>query len=175
MAGRRTHSRISGLPKGLREAIDDALLRGVTYDEIVAWLAGKGAEVSRSSVGRYGKEFSKRLERLAQVRDQTKAIVQEVSGRPATEMHEAANLLAVQQIFERLLDAKDEIDEANIVELIKAVAQLEKSAVWRERAKLAFKRQAETAAKKIEEIGEKEGLSPEILRKIREQVYGIVD
>jgi len=172
---KRTHSKVRRLPRKVREAVDDALMRGVTYDEIVEWLKEKGHEVSRSSVGRYGKEFHKRLERLAEVREQTKAIVQEVSGRPATEMHEAANLLAVQQIFERLLDARDDIEEASIVKLIQAVAQLEKSAVWRERAKLAFKRNAEEAAKKIEALGAEEGLSSEVLRKIREQVYGIVD
>ena len=172
---RRSHSKVRHLPKELREAVDDALLRGVTYEEIVDWLKRRGHEVSRSSVGRYGKDFHKRIERLAQVREQTKAIVEEVAGRPATEMHEAANLLAVQQIFERLLDARDDIEEANIADLIRAVAQLERSAVKRERAKLAYKKAAETAAKKIGEIAEKENLSPEVLDRIKREVYGIVD
>jgi len=172
---RRAHSKIAELPDALKAVVHDLLLSGKTYDEITQFLRENGEEIGRSSVGRYGKSFHDRLAKLTEVRDQAKTIVEELSGRPATEMHEAANQLAIQQIFERLLDAKDDIDNANIVKLINAVGWLQRSAVSNERAKLAFKRQADAAAKDIDKIGKKAGLSEETLREIRERVYGIVD
>jgi len=50
-------STIKRLPPQLRTAVDDALKRGCTIDEITSMLAGLGANVSRSAVGRYTQEY----------------------------------------------------------------------------------------------------------------------
>ncbi len=54
MAKKRVHSRISDeLPEELRREVDRLLVEGnATYDEIKDFLAAKGYEIGRSSIGR---------------------------------------------------------------------------------------------------------------------------
>lgn len=147
---RRKHSKITTeLPPEIVSEVNRLLVEeGKTYQEIAGWLKEMGHDVSKSSVGRYGKDFLSRLERLRVVKDQARAIVEENGDRPATELHEAANQIAVQLIMEKLTTVNDlEVD--NIADLFKAVAQLERSATGRERLKFNFNKGADAAAEKI--------------------------
>lgn len=175
MAGaRRKHHKIPRvLPPDLVEAVNRKLVEGHTYQEIADWLGQMGHQVGKSSVGRYGKEFLTRLERLRQVRDQARVIIDEGQGAPATELHEATNQLAIQLIMETLLQL-DTVQGEKVADLLKALAQLEKSAVAREGLKLDYRQKVDKAVKQIEETGKKKGLDPETLALIKEQVYGIV-
>ncbi len=174
---RRKHSKIEReLPPELVEEINARLVEGHTYQEVADWLRQMGHQVSKSSVGRYGKDFLARLERLRIVRDQARAIVEDNADRPATELNEAASALASQLITEALLaagDAGQGLDK-KVTEAIKALALLERSAVARERLKLEFKQKAEAAVARIEQTAQKKGLDPETLAIIKEQIYGII-
>ena len=147
--GRRKHSKITSiLPPELVEAIHQRLVNGDTYQDIADWLNQKGHDVSRSSVGRYGKDFLARLERLKIVKEQAKTIVTENKDGPATEMAEAANQLAMQLIMENLLTV-DDLKGAKITEVLKALALLERSGVQREKLKFDFNHGIDAAAEQI--------------------------
>lgn len=174
---RRKHSKIEReLPQELVEEINARLVEGHTYREIADWLRQMGHPVSKSSVGRYGKDFLARLERLRIVREQARAIVEDNADRPATELNEAASALASQLITEALLAANEAGNglDKKVTEAIKALALLERSAVARERLKLEYRQKAETAVKQIEQTAQKKGLDPETLAIIKEQIYGII-
>lgn len=171
---RRKHSKINReLPAELVVEINAKLVEGHTYQEIADWLSQMGHQVSKSAVGRYGKDFLTRLERLKQVREQARAIIEDSGDRPATEMHEAANELAVQLIMETLMQVEN-LEGEKISELLKALAQLERSAVSRENLKLEYQKKVQQAVSKIEQTAQEKGLDEETLRIIKEQVYGIV-
>jgi hypothetical protein len=51
-------SSIDGLDPALRVELDAAIKRGATIDEITWMLKGLGADVSRSAVGRYSKQYA---------------------------------------------------------------------------------------------------------------------
>lgn len=156
MANRRKHSKIDKLPEEIVKAVNELLVTpGVTYKDVVGWLKQKGHEVSKSSVGRYSQQFLSRLEKLRAVKDQAKAIIEADPDAPATEMHEAANQLAVQLIMEKLMGIPD-LEGAKITEIFKALALLERSAVSREKLKLEFNKGVEAAAAKIKEALKKE-------------------
>lgn len=55
------------------------------------------------------------------------------------------------------------------------IALLERTVDLKEAALKTAQEKAENAAKAIEEMGKKKGLDPETLKKIREEVYGIVE
>lgn len=174
MTARRRHSKITTeLPPEVVEAVNALLVQGKTYQEITNYLTGMGHAVSKSSVGRYGKDFMARLERLRIVKDQARAIVEESGDRPATEIHQAANELAVQLIMETLMQVPD-LEGEKISEILKALAQLERSAVSRENLKLDYQKRVNQAVSKIEETAKATGLDPETLKIIKEQVYGII-
>ena len=180
MARRKHHKVATELPPELVEAVNKRLVAGHTYQEIADWLSEMGNPVSKSSIGRYGKDFLSRLERLRIVRDQAKTIVEDNSDRPATELNEAASALASQLITEALMAAGDAENgpqvglDKKVTDAIKALALLEKSAVARERLKLDYRLKADKAVKQIEEAAKQKGLDPETLQIIKEQIYGIV-
>ncbi|MDR3561893.1 MAG: DUF3486 family protein [Negativicutes bacterium] len=171
---RRRHSKITSiLPPEVVEAINKRIVSGQTYQEIADYLNQSGHEISKSSIGRYGKEFLSRMERLKIVKEQAKTIVSENKDGPATEMAEAANQLAIQLIMENLLTV-DDLNGAKITEVLKALALLERSGVQREKLKMDFKQKIDSAVKQIEKTAEQRGLDADTLRIIKEQVYGIV-
>ena len=104
MGNRRKHARITTeLPKSLIQAINERLVAGETYESIAAYLRERGHDISKSSVGRYGKDFLSKLERLRIVKEQARTIMTEGKDGPALEMTEAATQLALQLIMERLV------------------------------------------------------------------------
>lgn len=154
MGGKKTrkHYKVEGLPQGIVDAVNRQLVDGRTYDDIVAWLNDMGHEVSRSSVGRYGKDFMSKLQRLKIVKEQAKAIVEVNPDAPATEMAEAANQLATQLIMELLMELDlDDLRGAKVTEVLKSLAKLETSSVRREKLKFDFNRGVDAAAAKIKE------------------------
>lgn len=180
MSGRRKHSKVLQLPPEIVEAVNKQLTSGVPYERIAAWINDMseetGVEVSHMAVHRYGKGFLGQLEKLRIAREQARAIVEDNKDRPATEMTEAASNLAVQMIQEYFMKAQNEGGEIDkgLIETMKALAQLERSSVAREKLKLEFRQKAEQAVKAIEETGRQKGLDTETLTYIKEQVYGIL-
>lgn len=172
---RRKHSKIeSELPPEIVEEVNRLLVQeGKTYREIADWLKEMGHSIGKSSVGRYGKDFLARLERLRLVKDQARAIVEETGDRPATELHQAANELAVQLIMETLMTIPD-LEGSKASELMKALALLERSAVSRENLKMEYQKKVNQAVNKIEETAKAKGLDTETLKIIKEQIYGII-
>lgn len=162
---RRKHSKVErALPPEIREAVNAKLTDGYTYQEIADWLRSLGHVVSRSSLGRYGKGFLAKLERVKVAREQARAIVQEVGDGPATEMAEAANQLAVQMIMEVLMETPSLAGE-KIAELLKALAQLERATVNREKLKFEFRSKAESVVTTIQD-DDLAGKSPAEIREL---------
>lgn len=174
MAQRRRHSKISKLPQEAVDQVNSLLTKpGTTYQDVVDFLAEQGILVSHSSVGRYGKDFLSRLERLQIVKDQARAIVSGAGDRPATEMHEAANQLAIQMIMEHLLEVGS-LEGESTVDLLKALARLERSSTGREKLKLDYRKRAKEVATSVDATLKEKGLSPKTLQEIKEKIYGIV-
>lgn len=168
MSDRRSHPKIlTELPPEIVEAVNDLLVSGKTYQEVVDFLKEKGQQVSRSSVGRYGKDFLARLERLKVVKEQARTIVQESADAPATEMAEAANQIATQLIMEHLMEVSD-LEGEKVTEILKALARLEQSGVAREKLKMDFRKKVKVAleAFKKDLYTELEGREPELCERL---------
>lgn len=170
----RSHSKISQLPTELREAVDKLILSGRTYDEIVEYLAHMGEDVSRSSVGRYGQRFLAKMEKLQLFRDQARAVVDSAGDRPALEIAEAANQMALSTVMEYVMEM-DSLKDAKSTDVIKALALLERSGVQREKLKLTIRKKAEEAVKSVEKRVADLAITPEVLEMIRKDIYGIAD
>lgn len=175
---RRRHYKVTrALPPELVEEVNRRIVEGHTYEEIADWLRQMGRPVSKSAVQRYGSHYLTTMERLKLARDQARAIIEEAGDLPDTAMAQAASEIAIQLIMEALMAVNergpDGLDK-KVIEAMKALAQLERSAVSREKLKLEFQRKVQQAVTKIEETAQLRGLDPETLRVIKEQVYGII-
>lgn len=170
---RRKHSKITReLPPEIVEAVNNLLVEGRTYQEIADWLQEMGHDVSKSSVGRYGKDFLTELERLRIIRDQAQAIVDDNPDRPATELTEAASTLATQLIIEALMAEQDAKRVDELTGVFRAIAQLERSAVAREKLKFDFNKGVDAATGKLKEALRREMSTDSALL---EQVLDLVE
>lgn len=168
---RRRHSKVTQLPPEVVEAVNKLLVTpGVTYDQVVAWLEEKGHQVSRASVGRYGKDFMGRLERMREIRDKARAIVEDNADRPATEMAEAATDMAMALIMETLT-TMDDLQGQKVTELLKVLPKLADSSTRREALKLQFNKGVEAATNKVKEALKKDlEANPELMQRVMELV-----
>lgn len=168
---KRSRHKVSTFPKELIEAINKKLVEGKTYEEITEFINEKGFEIGKSSVGRYGKDFLSKLESLKVAKEQARALVEEVSDRPATEMHEAANQMAIQLIIELFMKGNfEEVDDINkLAGVFKSLSALEKSAVAREKLKFDVDKGVRAAFERIkaelrEELAQDEALYLRMLK-----------
>lgn len=175
MKNRRSHSKISTYPVELVDAINQEIVKGRTYRQIADWLNEKGKEISHVAVANYGKNFLSKLEQLKAVKEQAKAIVAETGDGPATEMAEAANQLAIQMIMETLMEVeKGKLEKEKLTDVLKALAQLEKSSVAREGLKLQYQKKFDSVFKKVrEELWQELGQNPEFYEQVLNYVNRI--
>lgn len=179
-------SRIKQLPANVRGQIDKWLANNqATIDDITAYLTEQGHEVSRSSVGRYAKNFEQVAMHLRQSREMAEALVQEI-GPAATEGKVGRMLVEILQklTFDILLDkaqaADDPLkeDEATtpkelhlLARTLKDMASAQKIEVERE---LKIRAEAvRDAADKAVSIATDAGMSAERIDEFRRSILGI--
>lgn len=169
MADNRSHGKIDSLPDRLKKQVEGKLLAGDTYEEIAAYLKENGEDVHFSSVGRYGRKFLNKFESVRVATEYARLLVEDNVDRPATEIHEANNLLASQLIMQALVD--DGMDPEERSDLIRSIASLQRAHVSNENLKLKARKErgaVHTAMellkdKVYEELGE---LYPDIAAKL---------
>jgi len=175
-------STIDKLPPPIREAVDAAIKRGATIDEIVEQLHALGADhVSRSAVGRYSKNYRELADQQRQISSVAKAF--------ASEFGEADNLqgrLMIQLLNTVITRAILPVASGDEIELdgkelhylaraVKDVASAAKTDVDRE-AKIreeTKKRAREEAAAAAEAAGRRGGASEELIELVKREILGI--
>ena len=135
----RSHGKISRLPAPLKKEVEDRLLNGDTYESISGYLAEQGEDVHISSVCRYGKGFLKKFESVRIAKEFAKLLAEDNVDRPATELHEANNLLASQIIMEAMVD--DDMDAKTRAEAARSIATLQRAQVSNEKLKIQARRE----------------------------------
>jgi hypothetical protein len=146
-------------------------VEGHTYAQIVEWLKQMGHQLSPMALQRYSKDFLSRLDRLKQIRDQAKAIVESNQGAPGTQLAEAANEMALSMIMETLMAVDNPLADAKVTELLKALPKLADSATRREALKFQFNKGVEAAAARIkEELSKELKVQPELQQRMAELI-----
>lgn len=174
MAGNvRRHGRVNDeLPREIREQVDRLLIEGgSTYDEIRDFLASQGYDISRSAIGRYGKDFLACYQRLRVIEDKSRALVSEVGDGLVLE--EAASKLFAQMILEAQISG--DLDIKELPRIISDFAKLQASNVMRERYKREIKAKVEKTAADVEKTAKKGGLTPETAAEIRKKILGLAE
>jgi hypothetical protein len=166
----RRRSRIeTELPVELRQQLNRVLLEGATYDEAAAFLNGQGHDISRSSVGRYGKEFFEAYQKIVQFEDQSRALTSATEkGMP---MEEAVGKMLLQKVMAALVDGSADVLE--VPRLISDVAKLQRSHVAMAQWKREIEKRADAAVENIKT--KSKTIDPDTLKIIKEEIYGLVD
>jgi len=162
------------LPDSIKKELDKRLIDGgfAGYEALSEWLSEKGYEISKSALHRYGTEFEQRLAALKIATEQARAVVDAVGDEEGS-MNEALIRLIQQEAFNVLVKLNEEDKNAILPKLGIMVAKLSKASVdqkkWVQELKKKTERAAENVEKKLTGV-----IEPETLKKIKEEIYGIV-
>lgn len=167
---------VKQLPPEVKEWLDKALVDGnfSGYETLSEALKEKGYSISKSSIHRYGVKFEQSLAAIKLATEQAKAIA-ECSPDDEGNMNEALMRLIQQKSFEALTKLESD-DVKSLTSLGLMAGNLAKSSIAVK--KYASDVKARIAAKfdEIEKESKagKSGITSEALKKIREEIYGIV-
>lgn len=146
----RSHSMIDSFPVELKEAVHQAILRGVKYEDITAMINEAGVNISYKTVAKYGKKFTAKLESITRAKEQAKSII-ETSAGLKLDLAEATTMASLQLLFDMLINTESDQLDKNTISAIKAAASLERSAVSREKLKFSYEKGVTEAKESIKE------------------------
>ena len=167
-------SAIESLPEEARKDLEQMLIRSSFsgYQALAEWLQGRGFEISKSAVGRFGKNFKGRLKALKLATDQAKAIA-EASEDDAGLMNDSLIRLVQTKTFELLVDLN--ADDKSLPKIGRMVADLARASVSQKKFMSEVRRKARDAAQKISKQLKKQGLSEEAADTIKKDILGIAE
>lgn len=187
MSKRRTHSTIDTLPAEIREAITAMIVDAVwpedfpappdysgkpRYEDVVTYCQLQGQPVSSSAVGRWAKSL------LVLELMQSKAVTVRGVMKNLTAENASATQKAVAEIITaKLIDFALEHDLSakefnNIARAVKDCTAVSISADKYVREQI--KEKAAKADKAISKLVKKKKIDPQVLKQIREEIYGII-
>ena len=168
-------STVEKLPNEWVDACNDLIRNGRTIDDILTALQELGAEVSRSAVGRYVKSTRESLAKYREAQEVAKVWLDKLEAEPNGDVSrllpEMLRVVAFQTIG-KMGEAEKEAGPMELMLLAKALQHM--SAASKDHVAIELKlrevRQkllAEQSAK-LNELGKKDGVTPETLAAIRE-------
>ncbi|MCC7082174.1 MAG: DUF3486 family protein [Burkholderiales bacterium] len=173
--------KIDLLPEAVRKELEQALIsRGFSgYEALAEWLQSQGYEIKKSAVHEWGQDFKDRLSAIRMVTQQARAIV-EAEPDDDNALSDALIRLTQERAFKVLMEANIDPSKVNFAALTRNIAQLTRASVTAKKhaAEVREKIAAKFAAMESEaKAGGKEkraGFDLETLKRVREEIYGIV-
>lgn len=179
-------SAIATLPDAVKDELNRKLLESGFGDLVAlsAWLSEQGYQISKSSVGIYSKELKDSMEKSLSRARERMAIAKALKGasdEDKSALMEANEMVAMDQImdmFEYLGGLSGGDRMAALPKLVRAIADLNRSAVgsakWKREFEGEIRKQAnEAAAKQAVSAAKSAGVSEATIERIRREVLGM--
>ena len=174
-------SSIKKLDPAVRGEVDAAIKRGATIDQIVQMLRGLGADVSRSAVGRYSKDYAALAARQRDIQATARAFAAEfgdADDRQSRLLIQLVTTIATNKVMPMAGDDDAGLDGKELHYLARAVKDITSAAKTdtdRERAIRAdaAKTAREQAATDAASEAKAAGASDETIDRIKRKILGI--
>lgn len=168
-------SKVVGLPKEVKEWLDNALIEGnfSDYELLAAELQEKGYGISKSSLHRYGAAFEQKMAALKLATEQAEAIAKSV---PDDENALGDALLRViqEKTFSLLMNMNDP-SNVSFASLAKIATEVGFASTNVKEFRSKVKAKAREAAAAVEKIAKKGGLSDDSIDTIKRNILGIAE
>jgi len=180
--GNRRNGKVARLDAKLREIVNQMMLDGATYPQIIAELAGRGVpDISEDNLSRWfhggHKDWLKQQQRLADMKSRQEFALQIVQGNKGGTIHEAASQIAASTLYEAVADfdpalLKDLLatEPENYAKIVTSLARLGEGALKYEKYRDLVKAQKEKIAAEIDKSRTKGGLTPETINRIEQEL-----
>lgn len=149
---RRAVGKIDKLPPNLKDTVDQMLVSGQTYREIVKYLSENGEILSQAAVSRYAQRFLASAQQLRIAQENFRMILTETDRYPELDPAEAILRLAAQ----KTLDALAALDTSQLEDL--TADKLLRQATALSRA-VVYKKKSDTQVKSDKQIALEENQS----------------
>ena len=147
----RITSKIDELPEDLRMKVDVMLAdTSNTYEYISQFLKEEGYDISKSSGGRYATRTNNAMQRLLEAQAQTDRLIQVVKENPEADYTEAAILLTMNGLLNKVATAEEEFNEMPLDKAGRLIASLSRTKVYKDRVKQDMRRKADIAFREME-------------------------
>jgi len=168
---------VSTLPNEVKEWIDKSLVESdfSGYEALAAALAEKGFSISKSSLHRYGSAFEESLQAMKMSTEMAKAVV-DACPDEANNFGEALTRLVQQKSFEVLTKMEIDPEKVKLTDLGHMIGHVNKASIAIKKFAAEVKSKLDERLKTLEADSKdgKNNLDSETLRRVREEVYGIV-
>lgn len=147
----RISSKIDELPEELRLKVDVMLAdTSNTYEYISQYLKQEGYEISKSSIGRYAIRTNTATQRLLEAQAQTEKLVQLVKDNPDADYTEAAIMLTMKGLVDKVAMAEEEFNEMPLDKAGRLIATLSRTKVYKDKVRQDMKKKTDIAFKELE-------------------------
>ncbi len=178
-------SSVELLPEEVRHALERRLaeLGFANYSELTDWLKSQGFEISRSAVHRFGQKVERRF---ASIKASTEAarLIADGAADEGDTRSEALMAMLQTELFDAMVSI-GEIDEENLSSIdrfsmmagaAKNIAALASASTRLKQFQSALKDKMDKKFAELEAESSKQGsgLDAETLRRIRQEVYGVM-
>lgn len=172
-------SSVERLPKELQQLVNDLIKDGYTIREMVDKLRELGANISKSSMGRYAKHAHESMQKYKEAQEIAKVWVDDLEKKPngdvsalLKEMLKTVAFSTMASMSEKETGAKPgEIMALSIA--LKNLSSTEKEAFNIALLRKKIQEQAQQVADKVSSQAKKAGLSADVANQIRADILGI--
>lgn len=164
---RRAVGKIDRLSPDLKDTVDQMLVSGQTYREIVSYLAENGEELSQAAVSRYAQRFLANAQQLRIAQENFRMILTETERYPELDPAEAILRMASQKVFDAMAKLDEvQFDEVSAEDLLRQATALSRAIV--------YKKKSDTAVKSDKQIAleENQSLLYDTIKKNNPRLYG---
>jgi predicted nucleic acid-binding protein len=143
------------------------------YEDLVVYSMHKGYAVSRSAIGRFGVRM-RLLARMKNAGEVVRDVMKNLTAEKASETQKAVAEMITAETIDFIANKKS-MSAKDITMIASAMRDCTQVAINADKyIRQQVRQKAEQAAKTIEALAIKKKISPETLKLIREQIYGII-
>lgn len=162
----RSSGKVDTLPDELRSTVEQMLLSGQSYREIVEYLAQNNVPISQMSVCRYAGKYLASVEMLKMSQENMRMIMDEMDKYPNLDTTEAILRVASQNVFDAINSVDREAWENMAPDkLLKEASSLIRAAGYKRRVDLQNKTDTEAA------LDASQALMADLLAKKHPELY----
>lgn len=175
--------KVETLPKEIRDAAHALLREGKTVDEITAHLLGLGADISRSSVGRWKKSAEKSMQSLKRAEafgaQWAKDLKSDPEGKVGRLLIELGKTAALDVMLDRVDDGEDgseakPMPTKDLFFLSTAVKNFESASNMNVAREIKIRSEVlQKAASAVEQVAKAGGMTADTVAKLRAAVLGL--
>lgn len=175
-------STVKNLPQAVKDWLDAALVENnfSGYRELEEALKARGYDISKSAVHRYGQKLEQRLASIKASAEAAKVISENISNEKSAQSDAILEMIQ-SEVFQALMSLQEIKEEDDPMKRLAAlsfvgknISPLISTSINLKKYQAEIKARAEAAAKEVEKVVKKNGLTEATADQIRKQILGIV-